>query len=61
MTFKEWMDEVDNMIAEISGLSSECIADAPYRDWYDAGEPAEDAAEFALEAAGYNDAVTYYR
>ena len=61
MTFDEWMDKVDVFMEAICGLNSECIEDYAYRDTYDAGVSAQIAAKLALENAGFQEDVVYYR
>lgn len=60
-TFKEWMQQLDANMLKLVGLTSNDIADYEYRDCYGDGLDPIDAAWEALEAAGYNPEVTYYR
>jgi hypothetical protein len=61
MKFTEWMRDVDIEMEKIAGLSSECIADYGYRECFDDGIDPIQAAQEALEAAGYDPDVIYYR
>lgn len=51
MGYKEWMKEVDHIIAsKTGGLTSDDLADGPSRDRYDSGySPAEYADEILRE------------
>ena len=51
MSFREWMKEVDNEIMLTTGLSAVDLPDCPYRDWYDDGMEAGEAAEEAVAMA----------
>lgn len=61
MTFEEWMNNVDHAMEIAVGLSSDCIEDFCYRDCFDSEMDPEDAATAALENAGYNPTVKYFR
>ena len=50
--FKQWMQSVDSELTGISGLSSSDLADICYRDMFDDGMTANDAA---IECLEYND------
>jgi hypothetical protein len=52
-TFAEWMRAVDAALAGLCGLTSACLADQCWRDWYDAGVTPEEAARDALEEEGF--------
>ena len=51
--FKNWMNEVDQIIDGICGLSYLDLPDICYRDLFDSGCDPEEAAIEALEYAGY--------
>lgn len=53
MTFNEWMNQVDNEISNICGLSYLDLADIAYRDMFDAGCSFSEAATEALENEGF--------
>jgi hypothetical protein len=54
MTFEQWMKAVDQVVGEIAfGLSLYDLPDLNYRDLYDSGATAQDAAEEALENADF--------
>jgi hypothetical protein len=55
-SFKKWMDDVDSHIGAITGvpgLTHMDLADQMYRDWYDDGCSAKQAACDALESEGF--------
>jgi hypothetical protein len=56
MTFKQWLQEVDKVLLKKCFLTHMDLADAPYRDMYDADEDPEDAAMTVL--VDYNDYPT---
>lgn len=47
--FAMWMKEVDDCLAERSGLTSSDLPDASYRDWYETGMDVSVAADLVLE------------
>jgi len=51
--FERWMREVDREVRAISGVSVHDLADCPFRDWFEDGESAQDAAQMALENEGW--------
>jgi hypothetical protein len=51
--FDRWMNEVDRQLDRICGLSHHDLADQCYRDWFDDGVSAEEAARDALESEGF--------
>lgn len=54
MTFKEWMEEVDRAIARtVLGVTSLDLADQPFRDWFDDGMSAAEAATLTLQDEGW--------
>lgn len=54
MNFRQWMKAVDDEVFEISSVSASDLNDQPYRDWFDDGIGAEDAANMALDDAGFD-------
>ena len=48
IAFRNWMQEVDACIDDLSGFISDDLPDCPYRDWFDDDMSPEEAAEFAL-------------
>jgi hypothetical protein len=54
--FERWMTAVDNVIAvKLYGLSSSDLPDQTWRDWFDEGLTAAEAAQECLENEGYED------
>lgn len=53
VTFEEWMNKVDQSIANKCGLSSGDLEDVCYHDMYDDDYTPKDAASEALENAGF--------
>ncbi|HRQ42348.1 MAG TPA: hypothetical protein PLD25_30905 [Chloroflexota bacterium] len=54
MTFSEWMEAVDQVVADITfGLSVYDLPDIDFRSLYEAGETAQTAAEEALVNADF--------
>jgi hypothetical protein len=51
--FEDWLNEVDEAVYRIAGVSRRDLADYPYRDAYDAGEAPEDVARALLEEEGF--------
>lgn len=52
-SFDRWMARVDLTVINETGLSIYDLPDAAYRDWFDSGVSATDAAIALLEDAGY--------
>ena len=50
-TFAQWMGQVNKLLIQMCGMSSECIADYCYRSAFDCGDTPEEAAQDALENA----------
>ena len=55
--YQKWMRRVDNIVWEKAGRSLRDLPDCLYRDWYEEGIPAEQAARRALSNARYGDDV----
>jgi hypothetical protein len=53
--FEQWMMAVDAAISSRTFLSSNDLADQPYRDWFDDGISPEDAAYETLSNEGWFD------
>ena len=54
MTFDEWMKQVDAVVGNIAfGLSVYDLPDIAFRDLFDSGATAQDAAEEALANADF--------
>jgi hypothetical protein len=53
LTYSQWYAKVDKCVQDMIGLSVRDLPDWMSRDMYDAGEAPQDAAEYALEEAGY--------
>ena len=47
-SFRLWLVEVENMIFQETGLTRDQLPDCLYRDWFDAGMSASDAATEAI-------------
>lgn len=52
-SFNNWLDEVDRVIGKKVGLSYLDLPDQTWRDWFDDEMTPEEAADLALEDAGY--------
>jgi hypothetical protein len=48
-----WMDKVDQHVQAIAGLSLYDLPDVPLADWFDDGFRPREAAQLALEDAGF--------
>jgi len=48
--FIEWIGDVDRVIRRRIGVSHSDIADQPWRDWFDAGLTAREAAVDAIRS-----------
>ena len=53
MTFDQWMNEVDTVIAGLCGLGHNDLADWHYWDAWNDGASAEEAAYNVLEEEGF--------
>jgi hypothetical protein len=54
MTYEQWMKSVDAVVGNIAfGLSVHDLPDIAFRDLYDSGATAQDAAEEALANADF--------
>ncbi len=54
MTFEQWMQDVDQVVGSIAfGLSVHDLPDINFRDLFESGATAQDAAEEALENADF--------
>lgn len=51
--FAIWMDRVDRIVWSRAGVSIYDLPDCPFRDWHDDERTAREAAEEALENAGW--------
>lgn len=49
LRFRLWLNEVDAILKDECGLTHEDLPDQCYRDMFDAGDSAEDAARVATE------------
>ena len=47
-TFDAWMKLVDQNLITRTGLDSSCLADQPYRDWFETGVNPKSAASKAI-------------
>ena len=52
-SFRQWIREVDLILLRAVGLTSDDLADQPYRDMWEDGLTAMEAAERALEDEGF--------
>ena len=55
MDFEQFMTEVDAVIENVLGVTSEDIEDFCYRDAFDDGESPYDTAMDALDAIGFGE------
>jgi hypothetical protein len=55
--FKKWMSEVDIAVAGRAFVSAYDLPDQPYRDWFEDGMSADEAAVAVLADAGYGDGL----
>lgn len=53
VTMNEWLEEVDQVIGNLIGLTHDDLADQCWRDWYESGMTPLEAASMALEAEGF--------
>lgn len=51
--FDNWMMNVDDEVEKVCGLSVHDLADQPFRDWFDSGMTAEEAARQTLVEEGF--------
>lgn len=49
MNFEQWLKQVDKILISRVFMSHEDLADQTWRDWYDSGMDAEEAAELCLD------------
>jgi hypothetical protein len=49
--FEQWMEAVDRVLLRKVGFTSSDLPDVLYRDWYDDGVTAAEAADMAIEQA----------
>lgn len=54
MTFKEWKEQVDKIVQQETGLSTDDLPDQPYRQWYDDRISIKIAAKRAIKNAKDN-------
>lgn len=54
MAFNEWMAAVDDVVEGLIGLTASDLPDCLWRDWFEGGMSAQDAAAQALEEAGFS-------
>jgi hypothetical protein len=52
-TFESWMSKVDGKLLATSGLTHHDLADQTWRDWFNDGMPAAEAAELCLKDEGF--------
>jgi hypothetical protein len=50
--FAAWFDAVDRIVEKRVGMSVRDLPDCSYRDWFDDGITANQAARLAIEEAG---------
>jgi hypothetical protein len=53
MTFEAWMKAADRIVEQIAGVSIHDLPDIDFRGLYDSDADPEEAAEAALEYAGF--------
>lgn len=52
--FSKWLDEVDMLVAELSGVSVHDLADYGFRDAYEDGASPAEVAEDVLSENGWD-------
>lgn len=52
VSFQEWKLVVDQWLVRTFGVTSCCLPDQPYHDWYDAEVLAEEVPELVMEREG---------
>lgn len=57
MLFNKWMAEANGHVLRLTGVSIYELPDCTFRDWFDDGVSPKEAAEYALEEAGFNSFV----
>ena len=50
-SFEEWKRQVDNILSDRTGMSSDDLPDSLYRDWYDDGVKPSGAVSRAIKNA----------
>mgnify|MGYP001293243849 CR=1 FL=1 len=53
--FNSWVDAVDHEVDAIAGVSVHDLPDVPFRAWFEDGMTPREAAEEALENAGFDE------
>ena len=53
MSFKKWMEKVDELLVKQCGLTHECLADCAYYDSWASGVTPEEMMEEVLEEEGF--------
>lgn len=53
MTFDQWMSEIDILLMETIFLSSDDLADQPYRDWFNMGLEPIEAVDLIRDEEGF--------
>jgi hypothetical protein len=48
-SFAEWMKKVNRIVIAVAGVTVHDLVDQPFREWFDEGMDAEEAAELTLE------------
>lgn len=51
--FEQWTRLVDTRVSTLAGVRLGDMTDANLRDWYDSGASVHEAADMALENAGW--------
>ncbi len=49
MNFQQWMEAIDQAVLGTAFCSVHDLSDQPFRDWFDSGIDAEEAARMALK------------
>lgn len=53
MSYERWLQQIDTYLAMMVGVSHQDLPDQPYRDWYEDGIGAAEAAAALLEMADF--------
>ncbi len=51
MSFKDWMDKVDETLTDICGMNSKDLPDCSYADWFADGFTPSRAVKLAIQNA----------
>jgi hypothetical protein len=52
-SFVEWLNKVNRKVIALTGITIHDLSDQPFREWFDEGMDADEAAELTLEDNGF--------